>query len=116
MAIWKDCINEGSHKKYVMDIPLEQVDPSWATQVCTYGWGMGIPFGTAFPGYIDMLAIRPTGIRVARYRGMITPEFQKIVGENYLKMWTAIQNNSYVLSLGENRLTVEYLAQFERWY
>ena len=87
MMLFDKGINVGSHKEYRKDMPLDEIDPKWATQVCTYGWGMGITPGTPFPAYIDMLAIRPNNIRVARYRGIITKEFQLNIYARFRKAW-----------------------------
>lgn len=116
MMLYDKGIPTGGHKEYRKDIPLDEIDKKWATQVCTYGWGIGIVPGTPFPAYIDMLCIRPNNIRVARYRGIITKEFQEETLERYKRAWNSIMSGAFVLSLGESRMMCEYTAQFESWW
>lgn len=102
------------HKNYRPDISWEEIDLSWAEQLCTYGWGLGL--SGAFPAVIDSLVIRKTGVRVVHYEGWITESFQTSVRERYGKAWAALRDGSYIASLPSERGMVELLMKDERWY
>lgn len=110
------------HKDYHEMISMEQINEKWATQLATYGWE--IVYGKVvrpeefipYPAYIDALVIRPTGVRVVRYRGWITVDFQKRLYARYHNAWNAIRDGSFVKGLGEFRMLVECVAETESWW
>ena len=105
------------HKDYVYDIPAEQVDSKWAIQLATYGWGLGHPIGEPFPAYIDAIIIRPNKIRVARYRMLISKEFQLDLKDRYVRAWKAIKSGSFIKSLNTTERNLVYMnAQQENWW
>lgn len=56
---------------------LEDVDLTWAAQLSTYSWLLGMPVGSEFIVAIDQLACAPgPRIRVAEHRTRISDKFQ----------------------------------------
>ena len=109
-----------SHKLYEEDMPFDQIDPMWATQLCTYGWLLGIPQGTPFPARIDMLCwdAKNTNVRTAKYRGIITEQFQEVVAQRYATIWNEIISGSFVLRL-DSQYDIDFVwsaAKDERWF
>jgi hypothetical protein len=113
---WSEGKELGPHKEYVKDVPFHHIDEGWATQGCTYGWMMGKPVGIPFEFMIDMFAIRPKSVKVARYLGVITKEFQESVALRYFKAWEEVKTGSIFKRVGCTRLWMEILAANERWY
>lgn len=109
-------ILKGPHKDYLVNCPMEQIDFSWATQLCTYGWGIGYPVGTPFMSYIDCLALKNEAWQLARYEGMITTAFQEAVAERYVKAWTSLHDGSFVANLCTDPVLAAMFARTESWY
>ena len=123
MKLYQDAKVPVSHKNYREDITMEEINPKWATQLAVYGW-QSVCGGRLvkreefinFPAYIDALIIRPTGVRVARYRGWITQDFQlRLLGRIH-NAWNSLHDSSFVQSLGNHRLLVELLSETENWW
>ena len=104
------------HKDYREEMCLSEIDRSWATQMCIYGWGLGRKIGEPFRAYIDNLVIRKTGVRAVHYCNWISSEFQGEVAQRLRVAWEGIKSNSFVQSLGNERVFVEMAAREERWY
>lgn len=108
--------SKGCHANYAADMAWDTIDPKWATQIATYGWGLGIPPGKPFKSSIDAVIIRPTGIRFARYEAWITAEFQKQLVDRYRQAWYSLQNGSFLNRICSEPKLVEYFATTEKWY
>lgn len=115
-ALYAEGINKGAHKLYRTDINAHEVSKDYATQLCTYGWGMGKVPGTPFHGLIDELVMRPNNVRIARYRMLIDTEFQEELIERYVSAWLSLQDGSFINDLSRDRKMVEMLASQENWY
>jgi len=94
--LWDGNRPKTSHKKYYKDMPFDIIDPKWALQLCTYGWITGVPLGTEFPGFIDMLSWRKTKVRTSKYRGIITEEFQENTAREYVRLWKELQDGTFI--------------------
>jgi len=110
---------QGAHKKYFKDMPMQLIDENWAIQLCTYGWSLGLSpeLNDPFPVRVDMQTITTSGkISCAMYRGIITPEFQRIVYAKYNNLWKLIQRGGFEdMLIGEPADWV-MLALDEKWY
>jgi hypothetical protein len=104
------------HENYHDEIAFDTIDVDFATQLCTYGWGLGIPILTPFPATIDMIVIRTTGIRFARYRGWITTAFQQQTLDRYHKAWVSLRTGNFLRTLPNDSLFVEVAASNEHWW
>ena len=71
---------------------FEQVDVSWARQLAIYGWITGLDVGQAFIAAIDQVVCRPTGIRIAEHRGIISKPFQDFVMDLAVDIWNECNN------------------------
>jgi hypothetical protein len=116
MQSWQDGVPLGAHKEYREDIPFHEIDSDWAVQGCTYGWMMGLPPLKPFNFMVDMIAIRPLSVKIARYKGVITPEFQTIVMGRYTKIWHEVQSGAILNRCAPERLMAEVQANNERWW
>lgn len=114
--VGEDGVLKPPHAKYREDIPFDEIDVDWASQLATYGWGMGKVPGMPFMAQIHAIVLRETGMRIAVYYGEITAEFQKQLIARYKKAWDSINDGSFVRSLGPDRCLVEATAMNERWY
>jgi hypothetical protein len=125
---WSNGLFAGTHKDYHSDMPMDEIDEDWAMQCCTYGWMMGKTLFEPFTAMIDGIFIRKNTVKVARYVGVITPEYQVTVMDRYLRAWEeihAVNNNiNDVNSTGSainNRVSVnrhlsEINSSNERWW
>jgi hypothetical protein len=111
-----DTLEAKQHKNYVSDMPMDEIDEDWALQGCTYGWMMGYKFGEPFHMAIDLLCIRSHSVRVARYFGVITPEFQKNVALRYFIAYNTVKSDAILEKVGSTRLMCELISNTERWY
>lgn len=116
MNSWSDGLCTGSHKDYEVNMPFNLIDADWALQGCTYGWMIGREVLKPFPFIVDMIAIRSHSVKVARYRGIITTEFQQYVAALYYSAWSDIQTGKILDKVGCTRLFAEVLANQERWW
>lgn len=120
--IWEDFKPKGAHKLYEKDIPFHLIDETWATQLCTYGWLLGIPLGKPFPARIEMLCwgrgSQNAKMRTAKYRGIITEEFQLGLIAQYESLWNSLLDGSFVLRLesSEEEEFVWQAAINETWF
>jgi len=118
--LWDGLSIKGAHKKYVDDIPFNEIDEKWAIQVCTYGWLNGVKVGTEFDAYIDMLCWGKgqSRVRIAQYKGKITADFQEKVIYKYKRLWKSLQDGSFVELLAHDSLIelVALEAQNENWF
>ena len=110
-------INKGAHKEYKPDIRLVDIDEGWALQLCTYGWGLGIPVGVSFVGFIMQVCIRPTGIRFALYKGVLDREYQLGLVKRYVDAWLSVMNGSIMDRVAPTRELAEMaMLSTERWW
>ena len=110
-----------AHKDYYDGIPMHIINPKWATQLCTYGWALGLSpkLADSFPARIDMITKNKAGEYIfSLYEGLITPEFQVEVYNRYENLWKSICNGTFV-----DRLDAQYdinavftLSTGESWY
>jgi hypothetical protein len=119
--IWDNGMPKPAHKKYEgADMPWEDIDEKWATQLCTYGWLIGKKIGEPFEAYIDMLCWgkERQKMRVAQYRGLITEEFQIEVRNKYVQIWKEINDGSFVQRLASDKIyaLIESEAINENWF
>jgi len=105
-----------------INIPFDTIDSQWATQCCTYGWASGRPLFKPFTVFVDQICYgaKTLGVRIFRFQGTITPEFQKLVAARYLHCWDSITSKTgkerYSDKLGCTRLFTELMANAERWF
>jgi hypothetical protein len=104
------------HALWEKDISMDAIDITWASQLCTYGWGLGHPLGSPFKGIIDCLVYRPTGWRFFRYEGWLTEEFQRSLILRFSNCWEKLKSGEFVHSLVKIRDVQEYLASQESWF
>jgi hypothetical protein len=76
---------------------MEDVDASWARQLCIYAWLLGEEIGSNFIIVIDQLACQPgtddfAKIRVASHRLRASRDFQLGVIKNANEIWTALHS------------------------
>lgn len=110
------CQLKPPHSEYKADIEFSFIDRGWATQLATYGWGLGIPIGKPFKAIVDNLIIRPTGTRIVRYIGWITEQFQLELAGRYKYAWESIMSGEFLRSLVSERKLISFLASQESWY
>jgi hypothetical protein len=116
--LWDDNRPKGAHKNYYKEMPFEIIDPKWALQLCTYGWITGIPLGTPFPAYIDMLCWRKGKVRTAKYRGIITEQFQMEIARKYERLWRELNDGSFIDRL-DSKSDLEFVwhaSTKESWF
>jgi len=83
-------------------VPFEDCFQDWAEQLSIYGWLEGMAVGGKIIGGIDQLICDPTKgtsrplIRVARFRGKISPEFQKAWFTTIYEVWKAVNRNDFL--------------------
>lgn len=107
----------GHHDAYYTNIPMDLIDVKWASQLATYGWGIGWEIGKPFTSVIHCLCWRKTGWRVARFYGIITSEFQHRLASRYVMAWKAIHSGAFVRGLAAKDPDVAcMLARAESWY
>ena len=104
------------HKDYYCNIPMDSIDVNYATQLCTYGWMLGISPGTPFPAYIEQIVIRNNSIRVALYEGIITREFQLNLAERYYQAWTKLRSGRFLQDIPCDVDLVKIIASSEGWW
>lgn len=116
--LWDGGRLKGSHKAYHKEITFDEIDSSWATQLTTYGFLLGIPIGFSYKAYIDMLCYRNGSFRIAKYEAWITSQMQRRILNNYKQIWKELKDGSYI-----NRLVDKYDINFvwtatgdERWF
>lgn len=97
--------------QYNTMIHMEDVEQDWATQLTTYGWVCGEKVGTQFLVGIDQLAGKPTHLRVAKHRSLISRLYQVDVYRRYCEVQIAIETGHYFsdLSLAENAAKCDFL-------
>lgn len=105
-----------AHDSYFTDMPMHLINESWATQLCTYGWGTGHAVGKPFCGHIDCLCYRKTGWRVARYIGLLTTDFQYALADRYHQAWKALQTGAFERRLVSDPDVACALARAESWF
>ena len=98
---WMGTMPKPSHKLFEPEIPFELINKKWSVQMCTYGWLMGYEVGEPFYGRIDVL-IWNKGVvnQVTQYRGLITPEYQRLLIERYKKVWNDLTTSNFLDRLG----------------
>ncbi|HID93316.1 MAG TPA: hypothetical protein EYP60_04380 [bacterium (Candidatus Stahlbacteria)] len=98
--LWEGIRPKAKHHLYEPNMPFEAIDEKWATQLCTYGWLMDIPFGMPFPARIDVLVFKNQAIRcIAQYRGWITESFQNVTKYRYKRIWNELKTGDYLKRL-----------------
>ena len=117
--LWEGIRPRPCHKDYIDGISFESIDTNWATQLCTYGWLIGIPIYKEFPARIDALIFKNRTIRcIAQYCGWITKSFQYSVMQRYRNIWTEVNDSSYLKRLVSTKSIdlVWIAAKNEIWY
>ena len=69
---------------------LEELDTSWAEQLCIYAWCLGEEIGGKFIVGIEQLACSSRGIRVASFRNRVSLAFQAELRNRIVRMWTLL--------------------------
>lgn len=105
-----DGSRKGPHARH--GEPLEALDDAWAAQVATYGWLLG--FKGPIRASIDEVVV---GRGVARFRTVVSVEFQERLRERYRAAWAAIQEERVLdertASCGLDHVRV--LKEVRRW-
>jgi hypothetical protein len=97
-------MSHGPHAKWAE--PMEKIDEEWATQLCIYGWAVGLPISTEVWGSIDQVVCWNDGrVRIAQFRNPISEGFQRGVVDRLREAWRKIQEKDVVPA----HLTVEQL-------
>lgn len=74
-------------------LPLEELNPEWATQLVMYGWAQGYPITADLVGCIDeVVAWHGDRVRVANFRHPISVAFQQNVKTRLEDAWNKIQS------------------------
>ena len=68
-------------------------DAEWSTQLAIYGWLLGSPVGEPIIGGIEQIVGPSTAPRVAKFRFLISKEFQEKLYMELCEMWTIIQSD-----------------------
>lgn len=84
-----DGSRKGPHKRH--GEPFEDVSPAWAAQIVTYSWLLGV--NGPIKASIDEVIV---GKGVARFRGIVSVEFQQRLKDRYRAAWSAIQEERVV--------------------
>lgn len=117
MCLMDGGLNKGPHKIFTENIALDSIDEAWAMQICTYGWGLGIPVGLPFVGFIIQVCIRPTGMRFALFRGWVTHDFQMALVKRYVDGWRSLMDGSFMERVAPTRDLAEItMINSERWW
>ena len=97
--------------------PLEACDEQWAVQLTTYAWLLGEPVGTInFVAAIEQLCGQPVpghdqpNLRIASFRGLISPGFQETLVGMYTQCWVAYKSGHIFLT--ESRAASNAHCQF----
>ena len=104
------------------DISFQDIDESWATQGCVYGWSIGKKLFVPFPFEVHAIFIgkpKKDGTRsiiICGYHGIITEEFQKMVALRLLKAWAIINTGGDDTPWAKEELFCEMMAYQERWF
>jgi len=112
-------IERGSHKNYKVDDALSTFGIAWATQLCTYGWGIGTsnPLKPEpFMSEIHMLSESESGIKIGLYRNIIDIDLQKSVIDRYEYAWDSIKNGKYLQNLLNDRFCTYLMSLNENWW
>jgi len=77
--------------------PMHEINGKWASQLTFYGVIEGLPAGE-FKASIDQLLMEKDSelVVIARYMGLITPDFAKSVWDRCNALWTALEQNKVV--------------------
>jgi len=70
-----------------MGLGLDETAPDWAMQGATYAWMLGCEIGDPFVVQIEQFACRPSGVRIATHRSLISREFQEDLLDRYKNLW-----------------------------
>jgi len=117
-CIWDNGRPKSCHENYYENIELQEIDVNWATQLCTYGWYLGL-MGKKFLVTIDLLCFNNRNeLRVAKYQAWITPEFQKSVATRYALLWQSILTEKFLDRIvSHNDINLVFIAsQNETWW
>lgn len=115
---WDGAARIEAHDKYRVNMPMDEIDVKWASQLAAYGWGMGREIGTEFPAIIDCACYRPTsGWRLFRYIGIITEQFQRNLVSRYQYAWEEIKSGRFEKQFKNmDRPTLEFMSLTEKWW
>ena len=83
---------------------LEQLEPSWASQLSIYAWLLGVEVGADFIASIDQIAcdgscrfkwggIEVPDIRIAEHREQVSSDFQHMVLEKARHVWEVVHSD-----------------------
>ena len=98
-AMHKDAIPM-KHCGVVINIAefLENIEKSWATQLCTYAWLCGAEIGSEFVVALDQIVAKPDApdkprLRIAEHRCLISADFQRKTVSRYSELWEIVNSN-----------------------
>lgn len=81
----------GGHPK--AGLPLEELNPEWATQLVMYGWAQGYPMSAELTAAIDEVCVwHGDRVRVASFRHPISLAFQQNVKTRIEAAWRKIES------------------------
>jgi hypothetical protein len=82
---------------------LEAANPAWADQLSLYGWALGEPIGGETVLSIHQIVAKPgedkPPLRVAAYRALVSPEYQRTLLERLQRCWNAITTGHIFLDI-----------------
>jgi len=110
-----------AHKIWEPNISIETIDPKWARQFTTYGWGCGFSMDKWEPFYVscDMITLSKTGLtQVSTYLATATVEYQKRLLALYKQTWKELNGGSFIDRLASKyNLGLVYQASLkESWF
>jgi len=98
-------------------LPIEQVKFQWALQGCIYGWALGWPVGVKPIPVIFECLNQQDALSVSRYESSVGVDFQNALFGKIQRLWTSIQDGSYVECLGAlNKFDCLEKAKKETWF
>jgi len=109
------------HKDYYPEIPFNEIDETWATQLCIYGWELGRSnvIWEEFDSQIHEMTITEKGkIRLAIFHGILTIPFQQRIYNNLKLFWENLQNGNFINILASqfSKNMIYCAAIKENWF
>ena len=84
--------NRGRHRDY--DLPLEEIDRRWATQLVFYNWIFGVE--TKMKGAIEQIIINKDKLYFASYRNRISQLFADRIKNKLVDMWSRFKEGKII--------------------
>lgn len=98
---------------------FEDIDASWAAQLCIYAWMLGEEVGANFIICIEQLACAPNGdfprVRIASHRARPSEQFQLELIKKAWTIWEALQTNHIFNDVSKEESLVK-AARLDNYY